>query len=191
MHNTTKRNKLHVRISCSLHIFQLKSTTWRHACADCDGELGACAHAYCAAASSTMMKMLCRTLLLLCTLPQFSIGYRQFSGMKAEFKVREEDKNKGYIYFMTIRQSGEMPRYESPSAIPFLLGHRVFLIGLNCRAVPSLCPPHWCSLSVDDEMWTGNKLTVIFSITVRPKLIPLPYVCVCVCVSSWSGRWNH
>ena len=73
---------------------------------------------------AAMMKMLCRTLLLLCTLPQFSIGYRQFSGMKAEFKVREEDKNKGYIYFMTIRQSGEMPRYQSPSAIPFLLGHR-------------------------------------------------------------------
>ena len=37
-------------------------------------------------------------------------------------------------------------------------------------------------------MWTGNKLTVIFSITVRPKLIPLPYVCVCVCVCEQLER---
>ena len=35
-----------------------------------------------------------------------------------------------------------------------------------CRAVQSFCPPHWCSLTVDDETWVENELHVVFSITV-------------------------
>ena len=129
-----------------------------------------------------MMKMLCRTLLLLCTLPQFSIGYRQFSGMKAEFKVREEDKNKGYIYFMTIRQSGEMPRYQSPSAIPFLLGHRdrvsdwVELQGSALTLSPSLV------FAVSGRRDVDRKQTDCHILNNSETKTNTSAVCLCVCV---------
>ena len=110
--------------------------------------------------------------------------------MKAEFKVREEDKNKGYIYFMIIRQSGEMPRYQSPSAIPFLLGHRdrvsdwVELQGSALTLSPSLV---FAVSGRRDVDWKQTDCHILNNSETKTNTSAV-CLCVCVCVCEQLER---